>query len=673
MTFSELKYRALVGIFDIAGQFISSQLTKPSYDNQEKLASEYFEELKVMARKEEQKTEKERKQIGYKEPEEPEPTPLDMTTEKIESGTACVACLPPNELIFTNPDVKKIDDIVDTDMILDHTGRYNKIIETMSHPYSGDLYNIFTKYQNIPLRVTPEHPIMVLKALPCPYKQGYCLPGKGNSRCINCDKKIQNNPTFLQAKNLFVTKWKSNYTEDKLYLLIPRLKTVTDINSINLADFINTKTIEKNNKLYPLVHTKPYGKTKSYAQTKGIAINKMIDVDDKLLRLIGFYLAEGYVGHYKRGGRVAFSFGKKEKAYIKDVEQLLLEVFGVNAYIKDKKTATSIEVYSKILASFFAQFGKGAFKKTIPKWIILLPPEKQKALLEGYFKGDGCLSKGKYNHISCTTISPQLIMSVRIILHRLGIINGYRKYNSKGFSEYEGREIRHRHEQHVISIWGKSAVELIQYLNLQTKPWTYRESHQAGMDKDYIYLPIKKIEIEKYSGMVYNLHTENNTYMANYLVHNCSRDHFSTASAALSEALRFARTKGMQDVEVMKRLGTSLDELNIMERIDLAPENIVRLRGKEKSLADWGLNNSRELRHKITAIKTPADLETVAADAARIRTEFMQSLWDVVTVDGSVEKLCRGLEAEEKERCVSVINTVLEKKLPLETADEIGS
>ena len=58
MTFSELKYRALVGIFDIAGQFISSQLTKPSYDNQEKLTSEYFEELKVMARKEEQKTEK---------------------------------------------------------------------------------------------------------------------------------------------------------------------------------------------------------------------------------------------------------------------------------------------------------------------------------------------------------------------------------------------------------------------------------------------------------------------------------------------------------------------------------------------------------------------------------------------------------------------------------------
>ena len=659
MTFDELKYRALVGAFDIAGQFISSQLTKPSHDDQEKISSEYFEELKIMARKEEQKVEKERKQRDYK-PEEPEEPVKDMTPERVERGTTCLACLPPDELVFANPDIKKIDDVVDTDLILDHTGEYTEIIKTMKHPYSGELYNIFTKYQNIPLRVTPEHPIMILKAVPCPYKQGYCLPGKGNSHCINCDKKIQNKPTFLQAKNLFITKWKSNYTDDKLYLLIPRLKTVTDIDSMYLSDFINIKVIEKNNKLYPLAHTKPYGKTKSYAQTKGIAINKMIDVDDKLLRLIGFYLAEGYVGHYKRGGRVAFSFGKKEKAYIKDVEQLLLEVFGVNAYIKDKKTATSIEVYSKILASFFAQFGKGAFKKTIPKWIILLPPEKQKALLEGYFKGDGCLSKGKYNHISCTTISPQLIMSVRIILHRLGIINGYRKYNSKGFSEYEGREIRHRHEQHVISIWGKSAVELIQYLNLQTKPWTYRESHQAGIDENYIYLPIKKIEIEKYSGLVYNLHTKNNTYMANYLVHNCSSDHFSTTSGMLNEALRFKK-EGMGSWEIQRRMGIALDELNAMERGDLHADQIARLTGKEKQLADEAKDDSRDLRHKINVIHSLEDLENVAAEAAIVRTKFMRGIWKIATLDGSAERLCKGLEDEAKERCISVIHTVLEK------------
>lgn len=142
----------------------------------------------------------------------------------------------------------------------------------------------------------------------------------------------------------------------------------------------------------------------------------------------------------------------------------------------------------------------------------------------------------------------------------------------------------------------------------------------------------------------------------------CSRDHFSTASAALSEAMRFAREKGMQDIEVMKRLGTALDELNIMERIDLAPENIVLLKGQEKNLAEWGLSKSRDLRHKITAIQDPENLEKIAAEAANIRTKFLSKLWQVSTTDGSVEKLCKGLKDEERERCISVINNVLKKK-----------
>jgi len=109
----------------------------------------------------------------------------------------------------------------------------------------------------------------------------------------------------------------------------------------------------------------------------------------------------------------------------------------------------------------------------------------------------------------------------------------------------------------------------------------------------------------------------------------CSRDHLSTSSAALSEGLRFARDKGIKDPEVVRRLRIAIDELNIMERIDLAPEEVTRLEGAEKDLANWVLNQSRNLRHSITAIANPDDMEQVAAKSAKATEEFMRRLFEL--------------------------------------------
>lgn len=142
----------------------------------------------------------------------------------------------------------------------------------------------------------------------------------------------------------------------------------------------------------------------------------------------------------------------------------------------------------------------------------------------------------------------------------------------------------------------------------------------------------------------------------------CSRDHFSTVSGALGEAIRFSRREGVTHPEVQKRLGMSLDELNMLERIDLSPEEISQLKGQEKELAEWGLQKARDIRHRITAIRSHEDLENAAAEASKIRTKFMTKLWEVITVDGSVQKLCHGLKDEEYERCISTINSVLKTK-----------
>lgn len=109
----------------------------------------------------------------------------------------------------------------------------------------------------------------------------------------------------------------------------------------------------------------------------------------------------------------------------------------------------------------------------------------------------------------------------------------------------------------------------------------------------------------------------------------CSRDHLSTTSSSLSEAIRFAREKGVRNPEVVRRIRIALDELNAMERIDLAPDETVKLKGPEKELAGWTLKQSRDLRHAITAIKDVETMEQVAARASQITEMFMDRLWAI--------------------------------------------
>ncbi len=115
----------------------------------------------------------------------------------------------------------------------------------------------------------------------------------------------------------------------------------------------------------------------------------------------------------------------------------------------------------------------------------------------------------------------------------------------------------------------------------------------------------------------------------------CSRDHISTVSSVLGEAVRFARSKGVKDPDVIRRVRIAFDELNAMERIDLAPDVVAGLTGKDKEMATWILNQSRDLRHLITAIKDPDALEKAAAQAAATTDTFMSQLMELEPQDSA--------------------------------------
>ena len=102
----------------------------------------------------------------------------------------------------------------------------------------------------------------------------------------------------------------------------------------------------------------------------------------------------------------------------------------------------------------------------------------------------------------------------------------------------------------------------------------------------------------------------------------CSRSHLSTVSGALGESLRFARDGGIAHPEVQRRLNLAEDEINIMERIDLAADAIQRSPPEEQDLARHFLPKIRELRQNLGAIKSVEELEKTASDASILGQEF---------------------------------------------------
>jgi len=135
----------------------------------------------------------------------------------------------------------------------------------------------------------------------------------------------------------------------------------------------------------------------------------------------------------------------------------------------------------------------------------------------------------------------------------------------------------------------------------------------------------------------------------------CSRDHLSVTSSALSEGIRFAREKGIKNPEVVRRIRIALDELNIMERIDLAPDETAQLQGAEKELADWTLMQSRNLRHAITAIKDVETMEQTAAKASQTTEKFMDKLWSIPSGECETcgelrEKLSEFIDRRKREK-----------------------
>lgn len=395
-------------------------------------------------------------------------------------------CLMPNEEILTNFEPKQIQDLKSQDKVLTHAGKFKSVITPTKRRYKGTMVKI-TPYGQLPMTMTPEHRILISKRR------------RHNIHNHNGTHEVwwtYDTPIWRETKEI----------EKGDLVLFPRIKERKNIQKIKLR------------KLGPLVNQIGIvGKHWSRLRSDSL------ELDSQTLEAIGLFIAEGYTG---KNGVIRFAINTKEQN-LTDKITLWLTSLGLKANVQDfERHRRTINACSKQLSLKFRElFGSNAKNKHLPQDFLLLSNDKLSKIVEGMWLGDGSLYlKKTYGSAEYSTVSKTLAKQLFAILVKMGYmprIKYVKAKETKPNPKYSVQIARHGNIYKVM-ISGKQLIKFAEeILKKELKFEGNRTFNLGKIDKDYYYMPVRKIEPVNYDGMVCNLEIEDDaSYVGSFIVHN---------------------------------------------------------------------------------------------------------------------------------------------------------
>jgi formate hydrogenlyase subunit 6/NADH:ubiquinone oxidoreductase subunit I len=378
----------------------------------------------------------------------------------------CHFCVTPDTLVTTNPSVKPIGEISIGDRVLTHSGMYRSVRNIYKRNYSGRLYSIRPLGTPFDLKVTEDHPLLV------------------SSRKFTKRGRFEKGP----QKPLWKTP-KDLKRGD--YLTIPIAKEIRDIEFFEQDIEIGQP-----------------------GTGKRMIRRLRLQASPDLFRLVGYYLAEGYVVRRT----VGFSFGEHEREYINDTARLLEKFFGSQPKRQTIHHSTHVMLHSVAAVQFFSTFGHSSYGKRIPNSMMFAPIEKQKELIKGAWRGDGYLHQptrsNKATYFEYVTTSRDLAFQLQQLLLRNGIVAqmGYTKH-------------RDRRPAYIVSVRGSFVSAMAMLMDAKFKDSRTKTFSKFEIDRNYMYVPIRIISsVDVTNQPVVNLSVEGDeSYVAgNVTAHNCT-------------------------------------------------------------------------------------------------------------------------------------------------------
>ena len=393
-------------------------------------------------------------------------------------------CLPPDELVFAGGHFAEIASIDEGDIVADHTGNLQRVTRKFSRHYVGDI-RVIKGMGLRPLRLTPDHLVKVMRLrTQCHVGRAhYCKP---NCFCLNYD--IYHRHRHLPSDPRFETIWKaardlSPTSTTGEYLIFPKLKIQNRAAIINLAQ---------------------------YARPESRFRQELYDdiiVDKEFAFLLGWYTAEGWTQWRKcnRGtrlkGEVVMSFGPDERPIAMKILRTA-HSRGFSPYLRERvrklgnnfcRTVYVVGFAATGLARWLDEHvGHGARRKGIPSIVFHASRDVIESYLEGLLQGDG--NRTRHGR-RLTSSSIRLLYDTQFLLSALdkfGCVAPPKVPYSCGIVEYSNE--------------------------IFNKFW---------QDSENIYVPITSCEREPYRGYVYDIETEDHTFLAPMIVHNSQERGFT--------------------------------------------------------------------------------------------------------------------------------------------------
>lgn len=381
-------------------------------------------------------------------------------------------CLLPEEKLYLDGEFKQINESKKEDIVVSHTSSKNKILKIFSRKYNGRIITLKNCLGKISL--TPEHLIYALK-----------LPKDYNFLRTKNKKKLI--PAWYHAEDL----------EKKDIAIYPLDKESKNINFLNIE--IKKSKYDFRSKILP----------------------KKIPLSSDLLRLFGYFISEGNIQDKPSKTFISFSLNINEKEIAEDISNISKKLFGLETKKRENipENGMIIYIYNAQLARFFKKlFGNDAQHKKFPEFIMKLPPEKQKFLIEGFWKGDGYINlKRDGPRAGYSTISYQLTQQIKCLLLRQKIIPSI--YVDK---EKVRNGVNHKKSYRIHIGQRESLIKLSSILKKTYSPKSF-SSIDSWFDEEFLYTPLTDIKKNNYHGKVFNLEVEkDHSFISEaFSVHNC--------------------------------------------------------------------------------------------------------------------------------------------------------
>ena len=237
------------------------------------------------------------------------------------------------------------------------------------------------------------------------------------------------------------------------------------------------------------------------ASFSNVAIPVSIELDEEMLWLCGFILAEGQLRCGKEPGNYLLGLYSEER-FIRRAKDILQRRFGVEPKYRSptNHSVPTITVHSKPLVYLFAEaleLGGMSRERRVPRWVFNLALNKLQHFIQGFYDGDGC-HNGKVRVerrlFSFATASHLLAEDMIQLLLRFGVVaslqgpyqNTARRGGKKKYTSYR------------VAAYG---IDPLNPVDWSEKP---RQTLQTYKTAEIVWTRIQSIERIEYEGYVYD-------------------------------------------------------------------------------------------------------------------------------------------------------------------------